>query len=166
MTLTEWEEKRNKGYIETPELLRYSVFHLISLGRYESAISTLHKLIEKMPEDADAYAKKGYCYSKHGKYQEALDAYRKAAELIPDDGLSQYNLGIAYAKLGRYKEAAGTYRKAVKLAPKNPKIHYNLAIAHLAMKDIKAAEAEYEVLKGLDVKLAERLSKAFEQVRR
>ena len=164
MTLLEWQEKRNKDCIETPELLRYSVFHLISLGRYENAVSTLDKLIKKMPEDAEAYAKKGYCCSKLGKYQKALNAYKKSAELKPDNGLSQYDLGIAYAMLDRYQEAAGAYRKAVKLAPKNPKIHYNLAIAYLAMENIKAAEAEYEVLKALDEKLSKRLAKAIERV--
>lgn len=164
MSFKKWHEKRDRDYLESPEILRETALYLIYKKRFEKALVPLKKLVKKDPVDADAYKRLGYCCGMLKKYNDALRFYKKAAQITPDIAAAHHNLGIAYAMLNRFKDAARSYKKAVALDPENADAHYNLGVALAALNRSDDAMVEYRILEKLDGKLAERLAKAIERV--
>ena len=77
------------------------------------------------------------------------------------DGI--YLLGNAYLANGQYDNAIETYKRALNLVPLFKSAHYNLAYTYKQKGDKEAAIGQYEKLKDIDPKLAERLLKVLEE---
>lgn len=60
---------------------------LVRLGRYKEAIELLEKVIEKGPEDSDAWLFKSIALRSLSRYEEAIDAFIKAIEMDPENAL-------------------------------------------------------------------------------
>jgi len=165
--ILDWKIKKEKEWKESPKGLRHAITYYTLKKEYESAIPLILKLIEKLPQDAHAHCRLGYCYGGLKQFEEAIGAYKKAVELAPNNPQNHYNLGNAYAAAGKYEEAASACEKAVEIDPKNQWAHFNLGIIYLAMGDEKMAMKEVEILKQskATVHLAEKLLKAQEEYR-
>ena len=90
---------------------------------YDSAVEVYKKVIQKYPNDDDAYFKLGFSYSMLSDYDNAIIAYKKSAELYPAGNVTYNNIGVAYENKGQYDEALKYYNKSLEIDPK-----YELAL--------------------------------------
>ena len=112
------------------------------------------------------YLRQGTEYLAARDYQRAVKAFGQAARLDPDSAEAHRGMGMAYLKLGSGESAtnpetlgnaASALREALRIAPDTAETRYHLGLTYLALYDKNAAVREYNVLKGLDVGLAEQL---------
>jgi len=127
------------------------------LGNYDGAIGYFEKAANKNPKRADTWVQVGYCKVKQGKSAEAIRAYQLALELKPNSDEIHNKLGDAYYYAGRMVEAIASYKRAAELRPDNAESHYNLAVAYFESGNERLAAAAAKTLRGLDLKLYEKL---------
>ncbi len=61
-------------------------------GRWREAIAVNQTIIERFPNDAEAYNRLGRAYMELGDYSQAREAYQRAMELDPYNTIAQKNL--------------------------------------------------------------------------
>jgi len=106
--MTYQEEKQVK-------LRRRSSKHAIALAvqaRWQEAVEVNKSLIEKFPQDADAYNRLGKAYLELGEYAQAEETYKRAVEIDPFNTIAKKNISrLSY--LSKTDVAAhGEIRKA------------------------------------------------------
>jgi tetratricopeptide (TPR) repeat protein len=82
---------------------------------------------------------------------------KHAIRINSENANSYVNLGITYGKSGMYKEAVNALKQAIRVNPNNAEAHYNLGFAYLMLNDKNSALNEYEILRNLDIKFANKL---------
>ena len=81
----------------------------------EKARTSYEKALEKDPNDALTYYKRGHVNSYLGSYDEARNDYRKAAELNPDNKIAPINFeAFTYLYAGDFKAAKSMLEDKVK----------------------------------------------------
>ncbi len=107
-------------------------------GRYEQALQTLKKAIEKDPEDAQMYFELGLLLASKEQirnFAEATMFLKKALEIDPKHADAWNVLGnIAYIN-GNMEEARSHYLRALTLVPDSPAYKNNLAMTY--QKELK-----------------------------
>jgi tetratricopeptide (TPR) repeat protein len=129
-----------------------------NLGRHEEAIEACKQAIRIKPDFATAYNNIGAAYRDLSRYAEAIENYKQAISIEPNNAIAQSNLAGAYEKLGRYEEAIEAYKQAISIKP-DAEAHYNLGVAYYKSGDKDSALKEYEILKTLDMSMANELLK-------
>ena len=114
-------------------------------------------LVVAEPDNAEAYRFLAGYYMNLGAYEKAIKALKEVVRIEPNDSSAHSMLGDAYWNCGHYEKAMLSYKRAMKLQVNNPMTHYQMAKAYLKMGDKDSALEEYEILKGLDEKLANEL---------
>ncbi|MBW2108987.1 MAG: tetratricopeptide repeat protein [Deltaproteobacteria bacterium] len=132
---------------------------LLESGRNEEAISSLEKHIKENPSDYEALMLLGEAYSGTGKYKKALNAYRMALRITPGESKALIGVAICYGGMGMKFEAIEILEQVVEGDPKNATAHYYLGVAYERVRSINKAWEQYQVLKNLDKKLADKLYK-------
>lgn len=127
------------------------------LRREEEAVKTLKKRIHQRPNDAEVHFDLGAFYSELELYEEATVALKEAIRLRPYHARAYTCLGYIYIVLGRYEDAKGASTEAIRLKPNNVEAHYYLGLAYVGLGKREGAQAEYEILKGLDRETADEL---------
>lgn len=141
-------------------------------NHYDEAIEASQRAITLLGETGQAY-KQGYqtrdqvlshayknlgnAYTGLKRYNEAAEALKQATVIEPNNAAAHFNLGLTLYTGGRYPEAIEAYKEVVRLRPTLAPGHFNLALAYVAINDRAAAMAEYETLKTIDAKMANRL---------
>lgn len=77
--------------------------------KYNKAIASFKKAIEKEPDNALAHYTLGGMYTLKDRNEDAIEEYKKAIELDPGYPDPHYSLGFVYEKVGKKKEAEGEY---------------------------------------------------------
>lgn len=126
-------------------------------GWYERAIETYKKAMEISPQSVEIYYKLGDTYGRIGRYDKAIEAYKKAIELYPDYAQVYNGLGVIYGQTGRYDESISAFKRAIEIVPYFAEAHCGLGISYAMTGNTSGAVAEYEMLKTLDVNLANKL---------
>lgn len=90
-------------------------------------------------------------------YKEAMEAFKQAIRIKPDLAEAHYNLGVTYLNLGMYKEAVEANKQAIRIKPDYANAYYSLGIAYLNLNDRGSALGQYQILKDLDLELANNL---------
>ena len=108
-------------------------------------LTELNAKIAAKPEDAQAYANRGYANALLGQKQAARADLRRAAEL--NSGAPMLNqLGWAYFNLGDAKEALSIWQQAAELSKHNARYdHYSLALGYWANGEIARALEHYDL---------------------
>lgn len=112
----------------------------IEAGRYDEAVKTLQKAVEKSPDDIAAQFHLGLACSLAGQDSAAIAAFRKTLTLKPDLYEAQINLGNLYVRARDYAAAEPWLKLAVTQKPKAERANYLYAQALAGQK--KAADAE------------------------
>ncbi|MGB8635576.1 MAG: tetratricopeptide repeat protein, partial [Rhodanobacteraceae bacterium] len=86
---------------------------------YRAALDAFDAALRLRPNDADAYAARGYVLHRQGKFRLAVEALRKALSLDPNDRNIPWNLGFIEMAQGNYAQARTTLRNALALQPEN-----------------------------------------------
>jgi tetratricopeptide (TPR) repeat protein len=92
---------------------------LVRKGQTDAALADAQKIVQEMPNNAQAQLQLGRLYLRKGDWQNAANALEVAARLAPGDAETQARLGTAEQYVGKKAEALAAYKRAVELDPKN-----------------------------------------------
>jgi len=116
----------------------------------EKRIRILKELIEKYPNEKDAYWELGMIYHSRGKFTEAIDEYNKALELAPTSRNSLNMLGYAYSDMGEYEKAVEFFSKYATLYPEDANPIDSMAEQYFRMGNLDDAIDNYK--RAADIK--------------
>ena len=85
------------------------------MGKYEAAIADYDKAIQLKPDEALAYANRGFVKSQISQLEAAIDDCNEAIRLDPDLVVAYNNRGIVKARLGQHEAAIADYDEADKV---------------------------------------------------
>ncbi|MGQ9630276.1 MAG: tetratricopeptide repeat protein [bacterium] len=86
-------------------------------GEYDNAINRYNQALEKDPDFAEAYYKRGTAYRYKGEMERALEDFRKAIELRPDYKEAYNALGALLVYMGEVDEAIREFKRALEIDP-------------------------------------------------
>nr|SPS04422.1 protein of unknown function [Candidatus Nitrotoga fabula] len=107
-----------------------------------------------------AWFAQGVAFDNVEQYADAVEAYRRALRIKPDYIDAWYNLGVCYSNLKKYGLAALSYEEAVRLDPDRASAWFNLGVAYYYLDKRDKVREIYQVLRKLDLAMAEEFSKA------
>jgi tetratricopeptide (TPR) repeat protein len=81
----------------------------------EQNISSLTAVIQRNPNDAEAYNVRGSAYGRGGRYQEAIDYFNRAIELNPRFYQAYANRALIHRYLGDQQAAMTDYNRALEI---------------------------------------------------
>jgi cytochrome c-type biogenesis protein CcmH len=106
-------------------------------GRYEDAAITLRSMVEKDPNDAEAWVALANALVAHARGEltpAALYAFRRSAQADPRYAAPPFFLGLALARNGRLAQARDMWARLLAATPPDNPLHADLA-ARLAGLD-------------------------------
>jgi tetratricopeptide (TPR) repeat protein len=117
---------------------------LIRKGQTDAALADAQKIVQEMPNNAQAQLQLGRLYLRKGDWQNAYTALDQSVKLAPGDAEAQARLGTAAQYVGKKPEALAAYKKAVELDPKNVdyRTTYGLILGVNGQADAGAAELQ------------------------
>lgn len=124
------------------------------IGRYDSALEMLEKVMKSYPDNAAAYAHMGEYYLLIGSTDENLAKahyyFSRARELDP--GLGKVYLGLGSIARDRKNVllAVEHFNKAVSLGKPDPMSHYILGLCYIDAGDLRKAKEHCLKAYGLD----------------
>ncbi|MCK4385676.1 MAG: protein kinase, partial [candidate division Zixibacteria bacterium] len=86
-------------------------------GNYAQAIKELKKIVERYPEEKEAFYWIGVTYYKLGQFEEAVRHFNKAIEIDPLYKLAYNDLAYAYDQIGDFEKSIWAINKYISLAP-------------------------------------------------
>lgn len=89
-------------------------------GKFEEAITVYKWVLQKDPDNGDAWSGTSYAYYRLGRLNEALSACDKALEFNPRDALLWTHKGHILSDLGRKTEATDAYTRATQVLQEKP----------------------------------------------
>ena len=120
-------------------------------GKVEKAVSTMEKIIELNPKNADALNFIGYTYALQNKdLDKAEKLILEALKLKPGEGYIEDSLGWLYFVKGDLKNAKIWLEKASKLKPKEPVILEHLADLYVKEGELLKAQELYQRVMEFD----------------
>lgn len=96
-------------------------------GQLEEAIQGYGVLIERRPDFAEGYYKRGNAHNRLGQWLAALADYDRAVALDPEYANAFCNRGTVLERLGHWDDALASYERALALNPKDAFAYYNRA---------------------------------------
>lgn len=106
---------RQKGVIGLEQLQRSQA--LLEAGDVESAEQLLTRMIESLPDFAEAWNRRAVLrYTQH-QYAEAIRDCEATLRLVPFHFGALHGLGLCYAALGDYRAAIETFHRALEVQP-------------------------------------------------
>lgn len=97
----------------------------------DKAIEMYTKIVEKDPQNFEAYLSISICYAKKGEWENSVNFCQKALDTNPKSYEANNQMGLVYYCFNDIKEAIKYYEIALKLNPnKEYKIYSNLGYAY------------------------------------
>ncbi|MEW5838000.1 MAG: tetratricopeptide repeat protein [Pseudomonadota bacterium] len=87
------------------------------LERFDEAIETYRKLLERQPNHTPLLTSIGNCQQRLGQYDEALKTYKKALEQQPNHIPLLTSIGNCQQRLEQFVEALETYKRVLEQQP-------------------------------------------------
>ena len=78
-------------------------------------ISSLSAVIDRNPNDPEAYNVRGSAYGRGGRYREAMNDFNRAIELNPNFYQAYANRGLVERYMGNQQGALADYNRAIQL---------------------------------------------------
>jgi uncharacterized protein (TIGR02466 family) len=113
----------------------------VAAGLYEKALAEAERLLERDPEDAQAWAVCANAQRGLENPNESEIAFRKAIGLNPAYGPAHHDFGALLAQQSRHEEALEELDLAVKNGVTGPEIVYNIASSLAGLSQFDASEA-------------------------
>jgi len=113
-------------------------------GKYDEAIASFKKVIEKFPQNYEGYYNLGLAYLKKENIDEAIVALEKATEINPDALPAYFALGECYFAKDDSEKTTQSFSKAIELEPENPMAFYNLGIVYYKIDKIEEALGAFD----------------------
>jgi tetratricopeptide (TPR) repeat protein len=117
-----------EGLVVTDELKEelHNGNTLFEQGKYEEAIQSYQKILEKVPETHMLYRNIGNCYFQMENYEMAEEYYLKVLEKDPADTESILGVGNTYANRDQNEKALEWYNKIDFEKISDPMVLYNI----------------------------------------
>ena len=121
---------------------------LFETGDAAGAVEQFVRLLERWPDDADAWFNLGFIHESRDDLANAERCFRRALELNPKIDRAWYGLGLTLIRVGRLTEAIDAFRKNIALQPFSPYGFYQLAMTyHHLGRDGEAMQVHAELAK-------------------
>src|SRR5207245_3477892 len=98
-------------------------------GQFPEAADQFRRVIQLLPDHADAHTGLGTTLLALGRTNEAEGEFKKSLALTPDYAAAT-NLGVIYYNQKRYAEAVVMTEQALRINDKDYRLWNNLAIAY------------------------------------
>jgi tetratricopeptide (TPR) repeat protein len=98
--------------------------------KYQEALNSFEKLLQKSPETGEVYNMMGYALGELGRWDKAVEAFQKYTFLYPDQANPHDSLGELYLRTGRYDNALKEFEKALALKPDFGWGHFHSAMVY------------------------------------
>ena len=108
-------------------------------GNFSKAEELCHQVIQKAPNNSDAFNLLGVLMMQDGRVDLATDYFSRAVNLSTKNPEFHSNLGLAFHEQGNLVAAEKQYRKAIAIKPDYIDAHYNLHAVLLANDDLSPA---------------------------
>jgi len=115
-----------------------------NLFKYDSAIRSLTRYMEKNSSSFEALFTIGLAQFKKTNYSEAIETFNQCIEKKSDNALAYYNLANAYLAKGDYNMAVDAFNKALHFNENFAECYFNLATTYLKLKDYKNSTSNFE----------------------
>ncbi|ARV59102.1 hypothetical protein BZZ01_11045 [Nostocales cyanobacterium HT-58-2] len=106
-------------------------------------IKSFNQIVNKDPNNADAYVNIGVAYYRQGQYKQAIPNFNQALRIDPKNVHAYINRGIAYHRLGQYNQTVADCTQAIKINPKNADAYISRGIAHRWLGNYEQAIADF-----------------------
>jgi tetratricopeptide (TPR) repeat protein len=144
-----------KLYPQFLRALTYLGVTYAEAGNPQAGAGILSVAIRLYPNDAGALFNLGIAEGAMGKDDEIAE-YKRTIEIDPDFVLAYLNWGAALYAKGQYQQAIQVYRKGIEVNPLLASLHYSLSLALQQVNEPKEAQAELELARKIDPKVAGR----------
>lgn len=131
------------------------------LGRLPEAAAQYEEVLARRPDAAPVRQHLALALAQMGRPDEAVAQLRVAALAAAADAGVQMSLGFTFTQLGRPADAVAQFRRAIELGGDAALARLGLVQAYLALGRTVLAREEYETLRALDPRLADRVRAAF-----
>ena len=123
----------------------------LNSGDYDNAVAEFEKIIEKFPDDWQAYYGLGQAYRMQKEFLKAVEAFDNALQLNPgwEEAVSAKRetveeRGDYYTGIKRYDTALEIYNEILEQEPDNVQLHLKIAGIFEKREDFDLALAKYE----------------------
>jgi tetratricopeptide (TPR) repeat protein len=113
----EFYEKRATANPEMTEYRREIGQLYLQFREWDKAAAAYTKVIERKPDDWDAWHKRGWTYANLQQWRKAIDDYSEAIKLQPKRWESWTERGHVHLTLREWEKSIADYTKAIELAP-------------------------------------------------
>ena len=104
------------------------LINLYSQSKFEQALDTVSKLLQKFPNSSSLHNIQGAVNAGLGLPAAAIESYRQAILIKPDDTKAYNNMGVTLQDQGKLEEAIEAYKKALAIKPDYAEAFYNLGV--------------------------------------
>ncbi|HTM53213.1 MAG TPA: tetratricopeptide repeat protein [Pirellulales bacterium] len=112
-------------------------------GDHARALAEYQRVLEIMPDSADAHNSAGNALLELDRAQEAVAAFENARRIQPESAVIEYNLANAFRRLEQAQQAEQHYHRAIELDPRLAPAHNNLGTLLQARDEVDSAETAY-----------------------
>ena len=134
---------------ERTKALYDTAYNWFKRGLHDKAIEDYTKVIEIVPDFADAYNERGIVYRHMKEYDKAIEDYNKAVEINPNHVVAYNNLSITYGMMVEPDKAIDAATKAIKADPTFPNAYHSRAIAWMKKNKQKKAIKDFDACLNL-----------------
>jgi tetratricopeptide (TPR) repeat protein len=117
---------------------------LFRAGKYDQAIESFKRVVEKFPSNYEGFYNLGLSYMKKKEMDSAITALQKAAELNPQSLEVVFALGESYFVKGDIEKALQSFSRAIELKPESATAHYDLGLAYYKLNKNEEALAQFD----------------------
>jgi tetratricopeptide (TPR) repeat protein len=107
----------NPAIDQNPQVMREHERYLTFMGKYEESAQLGYKVIEKLPNDAEAPVYLAYDLLYLNRYKESYDIAQKYEQILPKDKDLHLILGYVDTQNRQLQDAVDEFTKAIELAP-------------------------------------------------
>ena len=142
------------GIYELPDeliLSHYLARFYMEDARLDLAVDELEKILERQPDNYDAYYDLGRVHFELGNYELAVENFENVLEYKENNEFIYYYLGQAYEANDEIDKAISNYLKAITVNDKFPQPYKKAAILFMARGDNEDALEYFEDYLKLDI---------------
>ncbi len=108
-------------------------------GEYQEAVDTFTNLIDRFPQNADAFKNRGVAYMKLEKFDDAIADFESAKNISPNLKGLYSNLGVIWYYKENYEKAIENYNREIEITPDNAVAYFNRALCMTELGEIDNA---------------------------
>ena len=115
----------------------------------DKKLARYNALIKAMPDNAEAYYRRGIIYTGKKQYKSGVKDYNAAIKLAPDKAAYYYARGYALAMSRLYDNAIMDFSQAIKLSPRFSAAYAGRGIVYMTLNQHAKAMKDYD--KALEI---------------